>query len=56
MEAETQSAAFPESYVVEIDGKIRSVYRMYVEALKAGLQLKQKFPHSHIKVHDADNR
>ena len=56
MEADTQNAAFPESYVVEIDGKIGSVYRIYVEALKAGFQLKQKFPYSHIKVHDADNR
>jgi hypothetical protein len=53
MEADTQNAAFPESYVVEIDGKIGSVYRVYIEAIKAGMKLKQKFPHSHIKVHDA---
>jgi hypothetical protein len=45
----------PESYVVEIDGKIRSTYGIFVEALKAGLELKQKFPHSRIKVHDADH-
>jgi hypothetical protein len=44
----------PESYVVEIDGKIRSVYGIFIEALKAGMELKQKFPHSHIKVHDVD--
>jgi len=43
-----------ESYVVEIDGKIRSVYRIFIEALKAGMELKQKFPHSQIKVHDVD--
>jgi hypothetical protein len=43
-----------ESYVVEIDGKIRSAYGIFVEALKAGLELKQKFPHSQIKVHEAD--
>jgi hypothetical protein len=42
------------SYVVEIDGKIRSVYGIFVEALKAGMELKQKFPHSRIKVHDVD--
>ena len=42
----------PESYVVEIDGKISSVYGIFVEALKVGMELKQKFPHSHIKVHD----
>jgi hypothetical protein len=44
----------PESYVVEIDGNIRSVYGIFIEALKAGMELKQKFPHSHIKVHDVD--
>ena len=54
MKAVTENAAFPESYVVEIDGKIESVYRIYIEALKAGMELKQKFPHSHIKVRDQD--
>jgi hypothetical protein len=44
----------PESYVVEIDGKIRSQYGIFIEALKAGMELKQKFPHSHIKVHDLE--
>ena len=42
------------SYAVEIDGKIRLVYGIFIEALKAGMELKQKFPHSHIKVHDVD--
>jgi len=55
MEADTQDAAFPESYVVEIDGKIRSAYRIYIEAIKAGMELKQRFPNSLIKVHEADN-
>jgi len=44
----------PEFYVVEIDGELRSVYGVFIEALKAGMELKQKFPHSHIKVHGAD--
>ena len=44
----------PESYVVEIDGKIASAYGIFVEALKTGLELKQKFPRSQIKVHEAD--
>ena len=48
------SALPPQSYVVEVDGKIRSVYEIFVEALKAGMELKQKFPHSQIKVHDVD--
>ena len=43
-----------ESYVIEIDGKFGSTYEFFVEALKAGLELKQKFPHSRIKVHDAE--
>jgi hypothetical protein len=43
-----------EWYVVEIDGKIRSRYGAYIEALKAGMELKQKFPQSLIKVHDTD--
>jgi len=43
-----------ESYVVEIDGNVRSTYGVFIEALKAGMELKQKFPHSHIKVHDLD--
>ena len=53
MEADTQNAAFTKSYVVEIDGKIRSAYRIYIEAIKAGMELKQKFPNSLIKVHEA---
>ena len=54
MELDTQTAAVSESYVVEIDGKIGSVYRIYIEALKAGMELKQRFPECQIKVHDAD--
>jgi hypothetical protein len=41
-----------ECYVVEIDGEIQSQYRIFVEAVKAGLKLKQKFPNSEIKVHE----
>jgi len=55
MTAVTESTVlFPESYVVEVDGKIRSEYRIYTEALKAGLELKREFPHSHIKVHELE--
>jgi len=43
-----------EWYVVEIDGKFESGYGVYIEALKAGMELKQKFPLSLIKIHDAD--
>jgi hypothetical protein len=44
----------PEVYVLEIDGEPRLVYGVFIEALKAGMELKQKFPHSNIKVHGAD--
>jgi len=44
-----------ESYVVEIDGKFGSTHGVFAEALKAGLELKRKFPYSRIKVHDADH-
>ena len=43
-----------EWYVVEIDGKFGSRYEIYIEALKAGMQLKQKFPLSLVKIHNAD--
>jgi hypothetical protein len=43
-----------EWYVVEIDGKFESRHGIYIEALKAGMELKQKFPLSLIKIHDAD--
>jgi hypothetical protein len=56
MKAVTENAGFPEFYGVEIDGKIESVHRIYIDALKAGMELKQKFAHSHIQVHDAVER
>jgi hypothetical protein len=36
--------------------KLNWVHRIYIEALKAGMELKQQFAHSHIKVHDAAER
>lgn len=45
-----------ETFVVEIDGKIKSKYEVFFEALKAGMELKRKYPHSNIKVHDAGPR
>ena len=40
-------------YVVEIDGIAKSEYRVFVKALTAGLQLKQEFPNSNVKLRDA---
>ena len=50
------SVLAPESYVVEIDGDVRSTYGVFIEALKAGMELKQTFPHSRIRVHYADEK
>ncbi len=43
-----------ERYVVEIDGITKSEYCVFVKALTAGLQLKQEFPNSSVKLRDAD--
>jgi hypothetical protein len=45
-----------EGYVVEIDGKFESEYGTITGALKAGLELRQKFPQSQVKVHDANEQ
>ena len=43
-----------EHYVLEIDGKIKSEHGLFIEALKAGLKIKQQSPQSDVKVHDAN--
>lgn len=48
------NASSPELFVVEIDGHPRSVCGIFTEALRVGMELKQKFPHSQIKVHNVD--
>jgi hypothetical protein len=45
-----------ESYVLEIDGKLVSEYGTFTGAVKAGLELRQKYPQSQVKVHDANNQ
>ena len=45
-----------DGYIVEIDGKFESEYGTLMGALRAGLELKKKFPHSQVKVHDADEQ
>ena len=42
-----------ERYVVEVDGQARAEYRIFVKALTAGLQLRQEYPNSHVKLRDA---
>ncbi len=48
-----KSEACGESYILEIDGTVKSEYGLFVEALKAGLRFKQQFPNSNVKVYDA---
>jgi hypothetical protein len=43
-----------ERYVVEVDGTAKAEYRIFVKALKAGLQLRQEFPSSWVKLRDVD--
>ena len=43
-----------ERYVVEVDGQAKAEYRIFVKALTAGLQLRQEFPNSHVKLRDID--
>jgi hypothetical protein len=43
-------------YVLEIDGKVESAYVTLMGALKAGFELRQKFPNSQVTVHDVDER
>ncbi len=47
---------FHERYVVEIDGITTAEYRIFAQALKAGLYLKQEFPLSSVKVRDIDEK
>lgn len=43
-----------ERYIVEIDGIMKSEHSVFVKALIASLQLKQKYPHSSVRLRDAD--
>jgi hypothetical protein len=43
-------------YVLRIDGRLNSTYRRFVDAVRAGLQLKDQFPQHDIKVSVAQTR
>ena len=53
---QTRQCSSRERYVVEIDGITKSEYSVFVKALTASLQLKQEFPHSSVKLRDADEK
>ena len=53
MKTHTESSDLSyESYALEIDGIMESEHRIFLNALKAALRLKQQHPHSNIKVHE----
>jgi hypothetical protein len=56
MKTKLASDSSPERYVVEIDGITKSEYSVFVKALTASLQLKQEFPHSSVRLRDADEK
>lgn len=45
-----------EGFVLEIDGKFKSDYKTSSDAMKAGLELKKKFPFIQVIVYDAKER
>jgi hypothetical protein len=45
-----------EGFVIEIDGKFKSDYKTSEDALKAGLELKKKFPFIQVIVYAAKER
>jgi hypothetical protein len=53
MKTEFANNPFSERYVVELDGMAKSEYCVFVKALTAGLQLRQEFPNSRVKLRDA---
>lgn len=46
----TYSSLPHEYYVLKVNGQTNSIHRRYQDALKAGLLLKNQFPHDDIKV------
>ena len=44
-----------ELYIVEVDGIKKSEHRVFVEALKCGMEFKISHPRSNVKLRDGDN-
>jgi len=40
-----------ECFVVKFDGQVKSGHRRFIDALRAGLELRYQFPQHHVKVH-----
>jgi hypothetical protein len=39
-----------EHFVIQIDGRVKSHHRRFLDALRAGLQLRNQFPHHDVKL------
>jgi len=39
-----------EYYVLKVDGRVNSTHRRFMDAVRAGLQLKNEFPQHDVKV------
>ena len=44
-----------EYFVLQMDGRVKSGYHRFVDALRAGLRLKDEFPNRDIKVRTAQS-
>jgi hypothetical protein len=51
----TSSDLSHEYYVLQINGRIDSTHRRFEDALRAGLLLKNQFPHDDIKVYETNS-
>ena len=45
-----------EGYILEVDGKFKTEFETSAAAMKAGLELKKKYPQIQVKVYDAKER
>jgi hypothetical protein len=45
-----------EGYILEVDGKFKTEFEKSEAAMKAGLELKTKYPQIQVKVYDAKER
>jgi hypothetical protein len=43
-----------EYYVIQIDGRVKSGHRRFLDALRAGLQLRDQFPNHDVRVRLAE--
>jgi hypothetical protein len=48
----TYSSLSHEYYVLKLNGRTNSIHRRYQDALRAGLLLKNQFPHDDVKVYE----